>query len=54
MQAEHSLLSSFSGVTFLAIVSFNSVQAAPFHAPTGNASMRTAWILFIDCLNLVS
>src|SRR6267378_4744498 len=30
MQAKHSLLSSFSGVTFLAIVSFNSVQAAPF------------------------
>ncbi len=30
MQAKHSLLSSFSGVTFLVIVSFSSVQAAPF------------------------
>src|SRR5260221_2805058 len=30
MQAKHSLLSSFSGVTFLAIVGFSSVQAAPF------------------------
>ena len=30
MQAKHSLLSSISGVTFLAIVSFSSVQAAPF------------------------
>ena len=30
MQAKHSFLSSFSAVTFLAIASFSSVQAAPF------------------------
>src|SRR5260221_5008344 len=30
MQAKHSLLSSFSGVTFVAIVGFSSVQAAAF------------------------
>jgi DNA-binding beta-propeller fold protein YncE len=30
MQPKHSLLSSFSGVTFLAIASFSSVHAAPF------------------------
>src|SRR5712691_11853530 len=30
MQSKYSFLSSFSGVTFLAIASFGSVQAAPF------------------------
>src|SRR5712692_8242017 len=35
MQAKHSLLSSFSGATFLAIASFSSVQAQPF-AIVGN------------------
>jgi hypothetical protein len=30
MQPKYSFLSSFSGVTFLAIASFGSVQAAPF------------------------
>ena len=30
MQAKYSFLSSFSGVTFLAIASLGSVQAAPF------------------------
>ena len=29
MQPKHALLSSFSGATFLAIASLNSVQAAP-------------------------